>query len=151
MLGRHVSTSSVQHLPDAQALSPTGRAHTDREKREKLAGELPGLEGKWYSPSVATTTTFLTLDKKGRTTFPEEVRQALGVAAGDFILLERTERGTFELVPATLVPNDQLWFHHPEMQARIARAEEDFALGRATRTETPEQAQAFLDSLKTRR
>jgi bifunctional DNA-binding transcriptional regulator/antitoxin component of YhaV-PrlF toxin-antitoxin module len=100
---------------------------------------------------VATSTTFLTLDKKGRTTFPEEVRQALGVAAGDFILLERTERGTFELVPATLVPNDQLWFHHPEMQTQIARAEEDFASGRATRTETPEQAQALLDSLKTRR
>jgi AbrB family looped-hinge helix DNA binding protein len=92
--------------------------------------------------------TFLTLDRKGRTTLPEEVREALGVGAGDFILLERTDRGTFELVPATLVPNDQLWFHHPEMQARIARAEEDFAQGRSTRTETPEQAQAFLDGLK---
>jgi AbrB family looped-hinge helix DNA binding protein len=97
---------------------------------------------------MATATTFLTLDKKGRTTFPEEVREALGVAAGDFILLERTERGTFELVPATLVPNDQLWFHHPEMQARIAKSEEDFAAGRSTWTETPDQAQAFLDSLK---
>jgi hypothetical protein len=43
---------------------------------------------------------------------------------------------------------DQLWFHHPEMQTQVARAEEDFASGRATRTETPEQAQAFLDSLK---
>jgi AbrB family looped-hinge helix DNA binding protein len=92
--------------------------------------------------------TFLTLDRKGRTTLPEEVREALGVGAGDFILLERTDRGTFELVPATLLPNDQLWFHHPEMQARIARAEEDFARGRSTRTETPEQAQAFLDGLK---
>jgi hypothetical protein len=43
---------------------------------------------------------------------------------------------------------DQRWFQHPEMQAQIARAEEGFASGRATRTETPEQAQAFLDSLK---
>jgi AbrB family looped-hinge helix DNA binding protein len=98
--------------------------------------------------TLATAKTFLTLDKKGRTTFPEEVREALGVEAGDFILLERTERGTFELVPATLVPKDQLWFHHPEMQARIAKSEEDFVAGRATWTETPEQAQAFLDSLK---
>ena len=97
---------------------------------------------------MTAATTFLTLDKKGRTTLPEEVREELGVGAGDFILLERTERGTFELVPATLVPNDQLWFYHPEMQAQIARAEKDFASGRATRTETPEQAQAFLDSLK---
>ncbi len=97
---------------------------------------------------MASATTFLTLDKKGRTTFPEEVREALGVGAGDFILLERTNRGTFELVPAVLVPKDQLWFYHPEMQAQIARAEEDFASGRATRTETPEEAQAFLDGLK---
>jgi hypothetical protein len=51
-------------------------------------------------------------------------------------------------VPATLVPNDQLWFHQPEMQARIRRAEEDFAAGRSTRTETPAQAQGLLDSLK---
>jgi antitoxin PrlF len=98
--------------------------------------------------TLATAKTFLTLDKKGRTTFPEEVREELGLEAGDFILLERTERGTFELVPATLVPKDQLWFYHPEMQAQIARAEKDFASGKATRTETPEEAQAFLDSLK---
>jgi AbrB family looped-hinge helix DNA binding protein len=94
------------------------------------------------------TTTFLTLDKKGRTTLPEEVRQALGVGAGDFLLLERTDRGTYELVPATLVPNDQLWFHHPEMQDRVRRAEEEIASGRSARTETPAEAQAFLDSLK---
>jgi hypothetical protein len=70
------------------------------------------------------------------------------VAAGDFLLLERTDRGTYELVPATLVPNDQLWFHHPEMQARIRRAEGEIAAGGATRTETPAEAQALLDSLK---
>src|SRR4029077_8823721 len=105
-------------------------------------------EGKRYFPSMPTAVTFLTLDKKGRTTFPEEVQKAFGVEAGDFILLEHTDRGTFELVPATLVPNDQLWFHHPEMQARIARAEKDFASGRSTRADTPEEAQAVLDSLK---
>jgi AbrB family looped-hinge helix DNA binding protein len=97
---------------------------------------------------MAAVTTFLTLDKKGRTTLPEEVRQALGVGAGDFLLLERTDRGTYELVPATLVPNDQLWFHHPEMQARVRRAEEEIASGHSTQTKTPDEAQAFLDSLK---
>lgn len=91
---------------------------------------------------------FLTVDEEDRITLPQEVRKALSVAAGDFILLERTDRGTFELVPATLVPNDQLWFHHPEMQARIAKAEEDFAKGRSTRTATPQEAQDFLDGLK---
>jgi len=97
---------------------------------------------------MAAVTTFLTLDKKGRTTLPEEVRQALGVGAGDFLLLERTDRGTYELVPATLIPNDQLYFHHPEMQDRVRRAEEEIASGRSTRTGNPDEAQAFLDSLK---
>jgi len=46
------------------------------------------------------------------------------------------------------VPADQRWFYHPEMQARVAQAERDFAEGRSTRTETPDEAQAFLDSLK---
>jgi bifunctional DNA-binding transcriptional regulator/antitoxin component of YhaV-PrlF toxin-antitoxin module len=97
---------------------------------------------------MAAFTAFLTLDKKSRITLSQEVREALGVTAGDFILLERTDRGTFELVPATPVPNDQLWFHHPEMQTRIAKAEEDFASSRFTRTTTPQEAQDFLDGLK---
>lgn len=46
------------------------------------------------------------------------------------------------------IPDDQFWFHHPEMQNRIRRAEEELASGRFTRTETPAEAQAFLDSLK---
>ena len=46
------------------------------------------------------------------------------------------------------VPDDQRWFYHPEMQARMAQAERDFAEGRSIRTETPDEAQAFLDSLK---
>ena len=91
---------------------------------------------------------FVTLDKKGRATLPEDVRTALGVEAGDFIILERTERGTFELVPAALVPKDQLWFYHPEMQTRIRKAEANLASGRVSRTRTPEEARRFLDSLK---
>ena len=93
---------------------------------------------------------FVTLDKKGRATLPEHVRAALGVEAGDFIILERTERGTFELVPAALVPKHQLWFYHPEMQERIKKAEASLAAGRATVTRTPDEASAFLDSLKRR-
>jgi hypothetical protein len=48
----------------------------------------------------------------------------------------------------TFVPNDHLWVHHSDMQARIRRAEEEIASGRSTRTETPAEAQVFLDSLK---
>ena len=90
----------------------------------------------------------LTFDKKGRTTFTERMRQALEIEDGTYVIVERTERGTFELVPATLVPNDQMWFHHPAMQARVAQAERDFATGGFTRTETPHNAQALLDNLK---
>jgi bifunctional DNA-binding transcriptional regulator/antitoxin component of YhaV-PrlF toxin-antitoxin module len=93
---------------------------------------------------------FMTVDRRGRGTFPEEVRRELGLGSGDtnLVILERTGRGTFELVPAALVPKDQLWFHHPEVQARIAEAEGDFREGRFVRTETPDEAQAYLDSLK---
>lgn len=116
------------------------------ESKVALAGRQ--WEGKGYYSGMAPAAVFLTLDKNGRVILPEEVLSALGVEDGDLILLERTERGTYELVPATLVPNDQLWFHRPEMQARIARSERDFAEGRSTRTETLEEAQALLDSLK---
>lgn len=93
---------------------------------------------------------FVTLDGKGRVTLPEDVRAALGIGAGDFIILERNGRGAFELVPAALVPKDQLWFYHPEMRQRIRKAEASLTAGRATHTRTPEEAMAFLDGLKRR-
>jgi bifunctional DNA-binding transcriptional regulator/antitoxin component of YhaV-PrlF toxin-antitoxin module len=93
---------------------------------------------------------FMTVDRRGRGTFPEQVRRELGIETEDanLVLLEKTERGTYELVPATLIPKDQIWFHHPEMQSRVAEAEEDFREGRFTRTETLDEAQAYLDRLK---
>jgi AbrB family looped-hinge helix DNA binding protein len=99
---------------------------------------------------MASTISYLSLDGKGRATLPEEVRTSLGLRAGDFVLLERTERGTYELVPAALVPRDQLWFHHPEMRERIQRSEDDIAAGRVTTTRSEEEAKAFLDGLKRR-
>ena len=93
---------------------------------------------------------FLTVDRRGRSTLPEEVRRDLGIGDEDatLVILEKTDRGTYELVPASLVPKDQLWFHHPEMERRIAQAEADFRAGRATSATTPEEAQSFLDGLK---
>lgn len=44
--------------------------------------------------------------------------------------------------------DEDQWFRHPEMQARIAEAEADFREGRFVETTTPEEAQAYLDSLK---
>jgi AbrB family looped-hinge helix DNA binding protein len=77
--------------------------------------------------------TYLTLDKKGRATLPEEVREALGVGPGDFVLLERTAAGGYELIAAELLPRDQRWFYHPEMQERVRVAEEEIASGLARR------------------
>jgi AbrB family looped-hinge helix DNA binding protein len=100
---------------------------------------------------MASSVTFLTVDKKGRATLPEEVRADLGIRSGDLLLLERTDRATWELIPASLVPRDQLWFHHPEVQRRVAAAETDLASGRSSRTRTPGEAQKLLDRLKRRR
>lgn len=46
------------------------------------------------------------------------------------------------------IPEDSLWFHHPEMQERVREGEADITDGRFVRTRTPAEAQAFLDSLK---
>jgi bifunctional DNA-binding transcriptional regulator/antitoxin component of YhaV-PrlF toxin-antitoxin module len=92
----------------------------------------------------------MTVDKRGRATLPDEVRRDLGLGSEDtnLVILEKTERGTYELVPAALVPKNQLWFHHLQVEARVNEAETDFREGRFTRTSTPEAAQAHLDSLK---
>jgi AbrB family looped-hinge helix DNA binding protein len=100
---------------------------------------------------MASMVSYLTVDRKGRATLPEEVRASLGLGPGDFVLLERTDRGTYELVPAALVPRDQLWFHHPEVQRRIRKAEDDLAAGRTQVTNSAEEAQALLDSVKVKR
>lgn len=93
---------------------------------------------------------FMTVDKRGRGTFPEEFRRVIGLEGDDpkILLLSVTPHGTIELVPAALVPRDQLWFHHPEMQARVASAEADFREGRLTETRTPEDARAHLAALR---
>lgn len=94
--------------------------------------------------------TILKVDRRGRVTLPEQVRRDLGIGEehSRFVFVEKTERGTYELAPASLVPRDQLWFHHPEMERRISEAEVDFREGRSTGARSPGQAQAFLDSLK---
>jgi bifunctional DNA-binding transcriptional regulator/antitoxin component of YhaV-PrlF toxin-antitoxin module len=94
--------------------------------------------------------TILAVDKRGRSTLPESVRRDLGIGDEDttLLILEKTDRGTYELVPAAIVPKDQLWFHHPEMERRVSEAEADFREGRSTSTSTLEEAQAHLDRLK---
>ncbi|MDQ3515180.1 MAG: AbrB/MazE/SpoVT family DNA-binding domain-containing protein [Gemmatimonadota bacterium] len=93
---------------------------------------------------------FLTVDHKGRTTIPQGMRRELGIGEGTQIRVERSDDGVFALVPGEVIPHDQLWFHTPEVQAGISKAEKDFRDGRSTRTDGPEAAQRYLDSLKGR-
>lgn len=90
----------------------------------------------------------LTVDHKGRTTIPQAMRRELGLREGTQIRVEVSDNGVFELVPAAIIPLDQLWFHTPEVQARITKAEADFRSGRSTRTAGEAETRRFLDSLK---
>lgn len=90
----------------------------------------------------------LTVDGKGRASLPLKLRRELGLSDGSQMLVERTDDGEIRLIPAELIPRDQLYFHTPQMRAHIERAEASFREGRSTRTEGEEETQAFLDSLK---
>lgn len=92
----------------------------------------------------------LTVDRRGRSTLPEEVRRELGIGDADqtLVLLEKTSHGTWELIPAAVMPRDQLWFRHPEMVARIAEGEANLKEGRSIGADTPEAVQALLDEMK---
>jgi bifunctional DNA-binding transcriptional regulator/antitoxin component of YhaV-PrlF toxin-antitoxin module len=67
---------------------------------------------------------FMKVDKRGRGTLPEEIRRDLGLGGTDhdIVIFEKTPHGTYEVLPAALVPTDQTWFHHPSVQARLAAA-----------------------------
>ena len=93
---------------------------------------------------------FVTIDKKGRAVFPLALRRELGLTDGAHLRIERTDDGAYELVPAELVPRDQLYFHMPEVRERVERAEQSFRDGTSTRTEGEKATQEFLDSLKAR-
>jgi bifunctional DNA-binding transcriptional regulator/antitoxin component of YhaV-PrlF toxin-antitoxin module len=97
---------------------------------------------------MATGLAYLSLDNKGGATLPEDVRRTLGLHPGDLVLLKRTDRGSYELVPANLIPRDQLWFHYPEMRRRVTQAEAQVKAGQVHIARTPVEAKAFLDSLK---
>jgi AbrB family looped-hinge helix DNA binding protein len=92
---------------------------------------------------------YLTVDQKGRTTLPQRVREQLGLGAGAQLRIEQTDAGTFEIVPAISIPQDQAWYHSGEGRERLERAERDFHTGRVTRTSGEGEARQFLESLKT--
>jgi len=85
---------------------------------------------------------------KGRVTLPESVRKHLGIEEGDELGVELSANGTAELVPLALIPRDQVWFAHSEMQERISEALNDIRAGRTTRIGKKSDVRAHLDGLK---
>ncbi len=95
------------------------------------------------------TVGFLTLDAKGRTTFPKDVRRELGIGDQTQLRLDKTDDGSYELVPVEPIPHDHLWYHSAEGRARLERAEADFASGHSTRVSGEAATRRHLDDLKT--
>jgi len=62
-------------------------------------------------------------------TIPRRISKALRLKKGDHMLVRLVGKRV-ELVPASLVPKDQLWFWTPEWQAKEREADEDIAQGR---------------------
>src|SRR5687767_10205204 len=85
---------------------------------------------------------------KGRVTLPESVRKHLGIEEGDELGIELSANGTAELVPLALIPRDQVWFAHPEMQERISEALDDITSGRTTRIAKRSDVRPSLNKLK---
>lgn len=85
---------------------------------------------------------------KGRVTLPEAVRKHLGIEEGDELGVELSANGTAELVPLALIPRDQVWFAHSDMQDRISEALNDIAAGRTTRIAKRSDVRSSLNKLK---
>ena len=59
-------------------------------------------------------------------TIPRHISKALNLKTGDSILIRLVDH-RIELVPAALVPKDQLWFWTPEWQAKEREVDEALA------------------------
>lgn len=81
---------------------------------------------------------------KHQVTIPRRISRALRLKAGDHMLI-RLVGDRVEMVPASLVPRDQLWFWTSEWQRMEHEAEEDIIHGRVKEFES---AEALLKDLK---
>lgn len=97
---------------------------------------------------MSTTVALPTVDRKGRTTLPQEMPDELGIDEQTQLRVERTDDGVYELVPSGVIPRDQLWCHSPEGRERLRSAEDSFREGRSNRFTGEAKTQRFLDSLK---
>ena len=68
------------------------------------------------------------LGAKHQVTIPHRISKALGLKRGDHMLM-RLVGQRVEMIPANLVPKDQLWFWTPEWQAKEREVDEALARG----------------------
>jgi len=68
------------------------------------------------------------LGARHEVTIPRHISKALKLKKDDAILIRLVDR-RIELVPAALVPKDQLWFWTPEWQAKEREVDEALARG----------------------
>ncbi len=68
------------------------------------------------------------LGAKRQVTIPHRISAALHLKEGDHLLM-RLVAGRLEMVPASLVPKDQLWFWTPEWQKKEREVDEALARG----------------------
>lgn len=65
---------------------------------------------------------------KHQVTIPRRISRALRLKKGDHLLV-RLEGQRLEMVPASLIPKDQLWYWTPEWQAKEREVDEALARG----------------------
>jgi bifunctional DNA-binding transcriptional regulator/antitoxin component of YhaV-PrlF toxin-antitoxin module len=65
---------------------------------------------------------------KHQVTIPRRISKALKLRKGDHMLV-RLSGNAVEMVPAQLIPKDQLWFWTPEWQAKEREVDEALARG----------------------
>jgi AbrB family looped-hinge helix DNA binding protein len=82
---------------------------------------------------------------KFQVTIPRKISQALKLKKGDHMLV-RLIGQRVEMVPASLIPKDQLWFWTPEWQAKEREADEDIAKGRVKGFESADYLIKELES-----
>jgi len=78
------------------------------------------------------------LGAKNQVTIPQRISKALRLRKGDHMLM-RLVGGRVEMIPASLIPKDQLWFWTPEWQKKEREADDDIARGRVKEFESVEE------------
>ena len=77
------------------------------------------------------------LGAKHQVTIPHRISKALRLWKGDHTLMRLVGSGV-EMIPANLVPKDQLWFWTSEWQKKEREVDEDIAEGRVKEFESAE-------------